>query len=243
MIFVQHALALFLVIGMPLWDWYEIPRLKASTAPGKKVRYYRKIVTALWICAAIAVWTMTIADVFSIHKMPGEIAWLDKGSAGAVALMGIAAGIFIAISLPAILALRNEKIRSKAAKAAKRLAFLLPSSGEERRWWWLVCLTAGICEEIIYRGFLLRYWHVLPWHLTLTWALVVSSVIFGIGHIYQGAAGAVQTTVIGFIFGGLFMVTGTLWLPIVAHALLDLRILAMLPEGFDSPEASPTAEQ
>lgn len=237
MIFVQHALALFLIVGMPLWDWYEIPRLKASTAPRRKIHYYTKIVAALWVCAAIAVSTMKVGDVFAIHKASGEIAWLDKGSAPAAALMGVSAGIFIVILLPAILALSSEKIRLKAAKAAKRLAFLLPSSAEERRWWWLVCLTAGICEEVIYRAFLLRYWHLQPWHLNLTWALVVSSLTFGNGHLYQGGVGAVQTTLIGFIFGAMFIVSGTLWLPIIAHALLDLRILVMLPEGFDSVEA------
>jgi hypothetical protein len=37
---VQHLLVLFLIVGMPLWDWYEIPRLKASPDPREKVRYY-----------------------------------------------------------------------------------------------------------------------------------------------------------------------------------------------------------
>jgi hypothetical protein len=33
MMIVQHVLVFFLIVVMPLWDWYEIPRLKASTAP------------------------------------------------------------------------------------------------------------------------------------------------------------------------------------------------------------------
>lgn len=229
---VQHVLVLFLAVAMPLWDRYEIPRLKASTEPRKKVRYYGKIVTILWICAVVAVLTTGLVTAFTIHPAPGEIAWLGAGSRGAAAMGGITAGLAIVILLPAVLALRSQKIRAKAGKAATKLAFLLPSTGEERRWWWLVCITAGVCEEIVYRGFLLHYLHVLPFHLSLTWALGVGAVIFGIGHLYQGIGGAVQTAVLGFVLGTLFLMTGNLLLPMVVHAVLDLRILAMLPEGF-----------
>jgi len=231
-IIVQHLLVLFLVVGMPLWDWYEIPRLKKSTELRKKVRYYRKIAAALWICAAVAALTIGVATPLFFHSAPGDIAWLEAGSRGRLILEGIAAGMLIAILLPAVLALRSEKIRAQAGRAAKKLAFLLPSSAEERRWWWLVCITAGVCEEFVYRGFLLHYLHVLPFQLSVTWALVVSSAIFGIGHLYQGVGGAVQTAVFGFVFGCLFLITGSLLVPMVVHAVVDLRALVLLPEGF-----------
>jgi len=236
-IIVEHVLVIFLAIGMPLWDRYEIPRLKASTEPGKKVRYYRKVMIALWICALVAVLTVGLFITFTFHTSPGEIRWLDPGSVGARFTEGIIAGALIAIFLPVVLAVRNEKIRAKAAKAAKKLAFLIPSTAEERRWWWPVCITAGVCEELIYRGFLLHYFHVLPFHLSLTWALVVASMIFGVGHLYQGGVGSLTTAVLGFVFGCLFVITGNLALPMVLHAVLDLRVLAMLPVGFESAEA------
>jgi len=234
MMIVQHVLVFFLIVVTPLWDGYEIPRLKASTAPRKKIRFYQKIVAASWACAVVAVVTIGAATAVMIQRAAGEAAWLDPRSRAGVFLGGLIAGMLIVILLPAVLALRSEKIRLKAGKAAKRLAFLLPSTGEERRWWWLVCVTAGICEEVIYRGFLLHYLHVLPFHLSVTWALVVSSVIFGIGHLYQGVAGAASTVVIGFVLGAMFLMTGNLLLPIVAHAVMDLRVLAMLPERFET---------
>ena len=234
----QHLLVFFLIVVTPLWDWHAIPRLKASTAPRKKVRFYQKIVAASWACAFVAVVTVSLAAVSTISRAANEGAWLSPGTRGGVFLAGLIAGMLIVIMLPAVLALRSEKIRAKAGKAAKRLAFLLPSTGEERRWWWLVCITAGICEEVVYRGFLLHYFHVTPVHLSLTWALVVSSLIFGIGHLYQGIAGAVQTVVIGFVMGAMFVMTGNLLLPIVVHAVVDLRVLAMLPEGFETAAES-----
>ena len=231
-IIVQHVLVFFLIVVTPLWDRYEIPRLKASTDPRKKIGFYRKIVLASWICAIVAVLTAGLMTIWIIRQSPGEISWLAPGSRARIFLGGFTVGLLIVVMIPAILAIWNEKIRTKAGKAAKKLAFLLPSTGEERRWWWLVCITAGICEEIVYRGFLLHYLHTLPFHLTLTWALVVSSVIFGIGHLYQGVAGAVQTAVIGFVLGAIFLATGSLLIPILIHAIMDLRVLTMLPEGF-----------
>jgi membrane protease YdiL (CAAX protease family) len=60
---------------------------------------------------------------------------------------------------------------------------------------------------------------------------VVAAVIFGIGHLYQGVKPALATAVLGFALGGVFVVTGSLLIPMIAHALLDLRVLILLPEG------------
>lgn len=236
MTILQHVLVLFLVVGTPLWDWYAIPRLKASTNPRKKVRFYRHIVIASWCFAAIAVVTAGFGPSFRIAG--SNVPWLQPHSRIGSAVMGLITGVFLAIFVPAALALKSEKIRVKAAKAARKLSFILPSSGEERRWWWLVCITAGICEEIVYRGFLLRYFQVTAFHVSLTWALVLSSVIFGIGHLYQGVAGSISTVAVGFVMGILFVMTGNLLLAIVMHAVMDLRVLAMLPEGFGTAEIS-----
>ncbi len=236
-ILVQHALVVLLAVGMPLWDRYEIPRLKASTEPRKKVKYYWRVSALLWVLAVVSVLASGLITALTIQTSHG-ISWLEPGARARMFLEGLTAGILIAVFLPALLAVRSEKIRAKAGKAArKRLAFLLPSTPEERAWWWLVCLSAGICEEIVYRGFLLHYFHFSPFHLTWLWALVASSAIFGVGHLYQGIAGAVQTMVLGFIFGAIFLMTGTLLLPMVLHALLDLRVLVMLPAGFEQAEA------
>lgn len=232
----QHGLVCFLILVAPLWDRYEIPRLKSSTDPRKKIRFYAKIMAASWVCAIVAVLTVGLATVMRVDKTADGIAGLAPGTRGRIFLEGATAGLLIALILPPVLALWSDKIRTRAGKAARKLAFLLPSTRQERRWWWLVCITAGICEEVVYRGFLLHYFHGLPFHWSLTWALVGSSVSFGIGHLYQGPAGAVQTFVIGFLFGGIFLVTGNLLLPVVLHAIMDLRVLALLPVGFETAE-------
>jgi membrane protease YdiL (CAAX protease family) len=106
--------------------------------------------------------------------------------------------------------------------------YFFPATWTERRWWVLVCISAGVCEETLFRGFMLHYLHVSPWTLNLTLALVISSLIFGLNHAYGGARGVVESAVAGFLFGLLFLLSGSLLLPIILHALIDLRLLVIL---------------
>ena len=82
---------------------------------------------------------------------------------------------------------------------------------------------------------MLHYLHVFLWTVNLTLALLISSVIFGFNHLYQGAGGVAGTAIAGFLFGLLFLLTGNLVLPILFHGVIDLRILAILRPPADTP--------
>ena len=226
----QYALVFVMVVVVPLWDRYEIPRLKASADPRKKLKFYWRVIAAEWLCTAVAYLALGFATLFRIRTIPGEVNWLT-GSPGRYFVLGLFGAIVVTLLAPAIMALWSENIRKKAARAAKVLSFLIPATTEERRWWCLLCITAGICEELLYRGFLLRYLHSEPFHLSVNWALVVASIIFGIGHLYQGVKPALGTVVMGFALGAVFVATGSLLIPIIVHAFLDLRVLVLLPAG------------
>lgn len=59
----------------------------------------------------------------------------------------------------------------------ERLRFFLPSSSLERRWFAALSITAGFCEELLFRGFLLRYLHTSPLHLGLVWATLAAALV------------------------------------------------------------------
>lgn len=119
------------------------------------------------------------------------------------------------------------------------MRFMLPVSKVERRWWLLLSVSAGVCEELIYRGFLLEFLRGRldggpP--LGLTAGLLLSSIAFGTAHLYQGAAGIIQTTVVGMLLGTLAILTGSLLLPVICHVLLDAQILWMYRPADDAPD-------
>jgi membrane protease YdiL (CAAX protease family) len=90
----------------------------------------------------------------------------------------------------------------------------------------------------LFRGFLLRYLHAFPWGIDVTQALLLSSIIFALQHLYQGWGGVLGSTVIGFVFGLLYLLSGSLLLPIIIHAALDLRMLLTLPPPQSPAESS-----
>ena len=236
--YLQHVLVLALVAGFPLWDWYEIPRLKASADPRKRTRFYRKVIAAEWACTTVALAAMGFRRLYWIQPLTGESPWLARGSAGLAFASGMLGAMAVALIAPAVLSIWSEKVRSKVAKAVESLAYLIPATKEDRLWWWPLCLTAGICEEILYRGFLLQYFQQAPFHLSLTRAMVASALVFGIGHLYQGVKGAFGTAVLGFAFSLVFVITGSLLIPIVAHALMDLRVLVLVPARPEPQQAA-----
>ena len=116
---------------------------------------------------------------------------------------------------------------------------MLPVSGHERLWFAVLSVSAGVCEELIYRGFLLEYFRGRlngPLHLNLTAAWLLTSVAFGTAHLYQGLKGILSTTIAWLALGMLAILSGSLALPMLLHALVDLQVLVMYRPGKDSPE-------
>jgi membrane protease YdiL (CAAX protease family) len=110
-----------------------------------------------------------------------------------------------------------ERLRSRLAGVQK----LLPSSREEWPLFAALACTAGICEELLFRGFVM--W-ALAQVLPAYWqAAVAQGVLFGLAHAYQGARGVFLTCMVGLFLAGVVWLTGSLWPAMLVHALIDLN--------------------
>jgi membrane protease YdiL (CAAX protease family) len=98
------------------------------------------------------------------------------------------------------------------------LAKMLPHSQSELRWFVAPSLTAGFCEEFLFRGYLI--WAFTP---ALGWwgAAVLSLLAFTAGHAYQGKSGALKAAFVGGLFTLFVLVCGSLIPAMVLHALID----------------------
>ncbi|MBI5868080.1 MAG: CPBP family intramembrane metalloprotease, partial [candidate division Zixibacteria bacterium] len=102
---------------------------------------------------------------------------------------------------------------------------LLPVTNTERFYWILLSISAGVCEESCFRGFLLTQGkRLIPWPTVL---VLVTSVAFGLGHLYQGVAGGVLIMVYGVMFCVLRLWRGSLWPGIWAHIWQDMGAMAL----------------
>jgi uncharacterized protein len=232
----QHLLIVAMLVVAPVWDRVATRDLKTSTDPGVKRRYYRITAVMLWTASAVACLAVGgYLPLARVARVSGDAPWLSLDRA-APFLRGAIIGMMLVLLLPALMAIGIPKIRERSAKAFKSLAFFLPVTPTERAWWVVVSVSAGVCEEIIFRGFLLRYLHTSPWHLSLAWAIVLSAGIFGLQHLYQGVVGVAQTTAVGAMFCVVFLVTGNLLVPMLLHTVMDLRVLLLIAPA---PVATP----
>jgi len=105
---------------------------------------------------------------------------------------------------------------------------ILPVTARERWLFVAISIGAGISEEMLFRGFLLYY---LDQHfpgLDSGAQILMSGLVFGWAHLFQGWRGIALTGMLGAAFALLYIATGSLLSPIVIHAAIDLRILLIV---------------
>lgn len=117
-------------------------------------------------------------------------------------------------------------------KEERLLRALLPATPRERAAFGVLSLAAGLGEELAYRGYVLG---PLAGVLGVTGAAVVSSVIFGLLHAYQGVLGVARTAALGGILAWGYLASGSLWPAVAAHALLDVLLGIVLAERMMVP--------
>jgi CAAX protease family protein len=114
--------------------------------------------------------------------------------------------------------------RSKRRKQVKfgnpRVEKLVPHTQSELLWWVAVSLSAGFCEEFIFRGYLI--WYFQP-RLGLWGAAALSLAVFAAGHAYQGAKGVPGVVVLGCVFTLVVLIFDSLLPAMALHALVDIQ--------------------
>jgi membrane protease YdiL (CAAX protease family) len=105
------------------------------------------------------------------------------------------------------------------------LELILPKTGAERILWVFLSITAAICEETAFRGYLIT--RIKIFGGTKGWVLpvILASLAFGSGHAYQGIGGFILIFFYGAMFAILFLYTGTLWPAVIAHFFQDFSAL------------------
>ncbi len=91
----------------------------------------------------------------------------------------------------------------------------------------VLVLVVAFAEEIIFRGYLLaRFQEVTD----STWISVfLSTILFALGHAYEGAAGIMAVSYIGLVFSVLFLWKRSLAMVIVLHFLTDFIPIVIAP--------------
>ncbi len=105
------------------------------------------------------------------------------------------------------------------ATATRAITTLLPRTTAEMIAFVALSVTAGFCEEFLFRGYLQRQF--FAWSGRVEVAVALQAVIFGIGHLYQGWKGALTITLYGALFGILAVMRKSLRPGMIQHMMQD----------------------
>ncbi|MFN0180940.1 MAG: CPBP family intramembrane glutamic endopeptidase [Gemmatimonadales bacterium] len=216
---VDHLLVGFLLLVVPVHGHFSYRRLAARLAAGEagvRLAEYRWTIALEWavVLVLLILWRFTGRSAESLGLTLPATWWSGLGLAITIAMLGL-----LLYQWRAIKRLEGPALDPLRAQLAGATA-LLPANEPEARMFRWVAVTAGICEEIVYRGYLIWYFGGFfgPWL-----GAVVGAVLFGLGHFYQGGSGVVKTGALGLFAGVLFVGTGSLLWPIILHAAIDLQ--------------------
>jgi membrane protease YdiL (CAAX protease family) len=198
-----------LAVVFPILDYVLYRRLKTT------IQIYIWNILALWFLTACCVWTsrMSRLALSDLGERPGNVFRTLVVSGIVVAIVLLLSGIQKAQKKKA-----SPEQLEKALAGVKRL---LPKNSTERAIWVVVSITAGLCEEVLYRGWLLILFGAALGSVWL--GLLISSILFGIAHAYQGRNAIFGTGVLGAIFGIVFIVSGSLIPGQLLHTAMDLN--------------------
>jgi membrane protease YdiL (CAAX protease family) len=211
-------LLIFFVLGVVV-PWRGRKRLqqllaKPRVEPRERLSLYFSTIAFQWIAAAAAAWRAWAHGYTA--------AQLGLALPGRFRLSAITAcGAILIVTLQWLNLRRMGRSASPLRGPLQALAErILPQSPMELIPFMALALTAGICEEFLYRGFAIAA--ISRTGLPSAAVILLSSVLFGLAHLYQGRAGFLSTMVLGILFGISRTALSSLLPVIVWHVGVDV---------------------
>ncbi len=238
-------------IIQPVEGYLKTKKARSGQTGEMKIAGYRSTILWAWI-PVLSI--LVLMPLFGIRPGDLGIRGINIGKAQAApwlkyALLAVSA-LYAMYNIYCILSLKlsNQTRREASARIPEEIKIYLPISNREKRMWTFVALSAGVTEEILYRGYLMYslafFFPQLPW----IGVLLISSAVFGLGHIYQGVE-AVKPMVLGFFFGLLYIAFDSILPVMVLHILQDMvvkylvdeEIVSCVGEGLNAEKAPSSA--
>jgi membrane protease YdiL (CAAX protease family) len=193
------------------WDFWLIFVVLAVILPWRGRVRLRKLLAIPHVSRRerLSLYASTIAFQWVMVGMVAWRAWAHGYTAAELGLVSdgksrlLLAGIVGAATLAVLQWLNLRRMGRLSAPAGGLLQSLakriFPQSRAEMLPYFVLALTAGVCEEFLYRGFAIAA--IIRAGSPIWGAVLLSSFLFGLAHLYQGRGGAVGTMLLGTLFG------------------------------------------
>ena len=230
-------LIVILTIFYPISGHYEIKKLKKSIADGdnnKKIKFYHETIFWSWIPVILILLLLLISGI-SVDSIGIKWIHIDTSSLSKWVVYPVIGFYFFYLLYYIYLIIifkSNKDSRAKAAKRIPNFRWIFPITSKEKSAWSLLSISAGITEEIVYRGYLFYALAIVFPNLSLIHILFITVLIFGIGHIYLGME-VIKATILGLIFGIFYIVFDSVIPVIIIHIVQDLALRDIFEEEIE----------
>lgn len=230
---VLAALIALLLLRAIIKDRREFQQFKQYSSTVRRQAMFRKwLLESFAMFGGASVVILLAAGAFVAPLLSDVIGWPGIRDLRALLgadptfTIGMLVGVVIAVVAltwwGAIAARKGQDVVSIGDISA-----LLPRNRQELRLGALLSVNAGVVEELMFRLALPALIYGASGSSIA--AIAGSVLLFGALHVYQGVAGVVVTTVVGAVLMTFYLVSGTIIVPIIVHALIDLRSLVIIP--------------
>jgi hypothetical protein len=185
---------------------------------GSRAPAYALLIVAEWLLFGYAMLGLRRAGT-SLAGIIG-FRWVSVG--GVVRLLAWAAG-FALVSGAGLAALRSAMAAlhwPTVGEMRRTMMMMSPHGGLESAMWAALSLSAGFCEEFVFRGYLQRQMIALT--RSRVGGIAVAALLFGVSHLYQGIRSALVIAVYGLMFGVLARISRSLLPGMMVHAAQDM---------------------
>jgi len=173
-----------------------------------RIRLYGRTMLVEWLMLAIVLIGVWLYGS-SLYSVLGE-RWRSPRQF----LRDLGIGLLFLVVAIVVGSVLSQGIERSAARV------ILPQTRAEMMVWVALSLTAGICEEALYRGYLQRQFIAMTRSVPV--GIILSAVLFGMAHGYQGAGQALQIAVLGAMGGVLAYWCKSVRPGMIAHTLQDV---------------------
>ncbi|MCJ7420733.1 CPBP family intramembrane glutamic endopeptidase [Sphingomicrobium astaxanthinifaciens] len=200
----------------PLRDRVHRRRLAARGAAYRDF-IYREFLAYMWPVAGIVVACWVAAG-----QRLETLGFAHEPSTGLAIAWGVTALLALYSTWSTVQVRRHDKARESLERqidAGGNIDFVRPESPGQLKGFLALSVTAGVTEEIVFRGFLIM---TLALVMPLWAAALLSLTLFVLAHSYQGWRGMLTILPISTVLTVLFVISGSLWPVIVLHIVVDV---------------------
>jgi membrane protease YdiL (CAAX protease family) len=207
---------LFLGVVVPWRGSIRMKKLlaKPSTSSQERISLYGSTMLMQWAITAFAFWRARARGITTAALGLGGDEFL------AVVLAALLGGLLFGVLHWSNL----QRVARAGGPSAERMRsigrHILPQSSVELIPYCGLAVTAGVCEEFLYRGF--GYAALTRVGSPIWLAVLGTSILFGLAHLYQGRGGVLGTAILGLVLGCSRAILGSLVPSVVWHSVIDL---------------------